>query len=70
MARDALEFETEVDPEPIYAAPRDQQRKNIWLSNQLVQDLQDIAAEDETNLSVVIRQGLKHYVRFRKEGSK
>lgn len=69
---DGLDFDpqcSDVDP-PECDLPRDKQRKNIWLSNQLVRDLEDIVAEDESNLTVVIRQALKHYVRFRKEGLK
>lgn len=70
---DAPDFDPqtdEVDPPDIDSIPRDKQRKNIWLSNQLVRDLEDIVTEDESNLSTVMRQALKYYVRYRKEGAK
>lgn len=59
-----------VDPAEPHQSVRDRQRKNIWLSNKLVADLEDIVNEDDSNLSTVIRQALHEYVRRRKEGNR
>lgn len=70
---DELDTPEDFDPQlngvdPPECRPIDRERKNIWLSKKLVRDLEDIVTEDDSNLTVVIRQALQHYVRCRKEG--
>lgn len=64
-----LDFDPQLDPSDPTPVPKDRVRKNIWISNKLVQDLEDLVAEDDSNLTVVIRQALQYYVRRRKEGT-
>ena len=61
-------YDGSVDPTEVRVT--DKIRKNIWLSEDLVNALEGIAAEDEVQLVTVMRQGLKHYVRHRNKEPK
>lgn len=57
----------EVDP-PSERNLSDRVRVNIWLKKELYEQIQEIAIEDDVKVAPLIRQGLKHYVKARREG--